>query len=153
MDLRSRRLQADWMALTRALQGNQSIQVIATAGAPPQRYHIQYNIKGLEQQADGEIVVREKHLVEISLLRAYPRHAPLCRMLTPIFHPNVAPHVICLGDHWAAGESLVHVVFQIGEMIALQRYNVKSPLNGLAARWVEEHLEALPIDARPLNVV
>ena len=31
-------------------------------------------------------------------------------------------------------------------MLAFQSYNVKSPLNGRAARWVEENLRRLPVD-------
>ena len=59
-------------------------------------------------------------------------------MLTPIFHPNIAPHAICIGDHWSAGEPLASIMARIGEMIAYQSYNTKSPLNGEAARWVKE---------------
>jgi hypothetical protein len=66
-------------------------------------------------------------------------------MMTPIFHPNIAPHAICIGDHWSAGESLPALLVRIAEMICLQSYNVKSPLNGDAARWVEEHVDQLPL--------
>jgi hypothetical protein len=67
-------------------------------------------------------------------------------MLTPIFHPNIAPHAICIGDHWSPGEPLWSIMARIGEMIAYQTYNTKSPLNGEAARWVDEHLAELPLD-------
>src|SRR5207247_1798012 len=86
------------------------------------------------------------HLVEIALPRNYPRVPPQCRMLTPIFHPNIAPHAVCIGDHWSAGEPLSSIIVRIGEMIAYQSYNTKSPLNGEAARWVSEHVEELPLD-------
>lgn len=78
--------------------------------------------------------------------RSYPRMPPQCRMLSPVFHPNIAPHAICVGDHWGAGESLESIVIRIGEMLAYQSYNVKSPLNGEAARWVEENKHRLPLD-------
>jgi hypothetical protein len=67
-------------------------------------------------------------------------------MLSPVFHPNIAPHAICVGDHWSAGESLASIVIRIGEMLAYQVYNVKSPLNGEAARWVQQHEDLLPLD-------
>ena len=67
-------------------------------------------------------------------------------MLTPVFHPNIAPHAICIGDHWNAGEPLWSMIARIGEMIAYQSYNTKSPLNGEAARWVESNLDKLPLD-------
>jgi predicted Zn finger-like uncharacterized protein len=67
-------------------------------------------------------------------------------MLTPVFHPNIAPHAICIGDHWSAGEPLAALVARIGELLAYQSYNTKSPLNGEAARWTSEHLDELPLD-------
>ena len=41
---------------------------------------------------------------------------------------------------------------RIGEMIAYQSYNIKSPLNGEAARWVTENQEQLPLDPVSLLV-
>src|SRR5262249_25067336 len=81
-----------------------------------------------------------------SLPVSYPRTPPQCRMLSPIFHPNIAPHAICIGDHWSPGEPLWSIIARIGEMIAYQSYNTKSPLNGEAARWVDQHLDELPLD-------
>ncbi len=152
MNVYQRRLQADWEAVRKALEGNPLIQIAGTAGNPPQRYHVLYRVRGLEERADGEVVEKDEHVAEITLLRSYPRQAPLCRMLTPVFHPNIAPHAICIGDHWSAGESLVAILVRIGEMLSFQSYNTKSPLNGAAAAWVEENLERLPIDPRPLTV-
>ena len=72
-------------------------------------------------------MAREHHLVEIRMTSEYPRSAPQCKMLTPIFHPNIDPTTICVGDHWAAGERLADLVIRIGEMLAYQAYNIKSP--------------------------
>jgi hypothetical protein len=33
-------------------------------------------------------------------------------------------------------------------MISYQEYNTKSPLNGLAAKWAEQHTKLFPIDPR-----
>jgi hypothetical protein len=85
-------------------------------------------------------------MIEITLTAAYPRMAPQCRMLSPVFHPNIAPHAICIGDHWAAGESLAQLVVRIAEMISYQSYNVKSPLNGEAAKWVDQNKDKVPLD-------
>lgn len=151
MNVYTRRLQSDWDAVRRALEGHPLIRIAGTAGNPPQRYHVLYRVKGLEERPDGEVVEKDEHVAEVTLLRSYPRQAPMCRMLTPVFHPNIAPHAVCIGDHWSAGESLVEILVRIGEMLALQSYNIKSPLNGEAARWVEENLNRLPIDPRPLT--
>ena len=93
-------------------------------------------MKGLVVQNDV-VVPKDRHIVEVYLTLGYPRQAPQCRMLTPVFHPNIAPHAVCIGDHWSAGQTLAEVVARIAEMIAFQSYNVKSPLNGAAARWAE----------------
>ena len=100
----------------------------------------------LDNYGIGNVRERQKHHVEISLTRAYPRQAPQCRMLTPVFHPNIAPHAICVGDHWAASETLNALVSRIGEILSFQSYNLKSPLNGEAARWVEQNEDKIPLD-------
>jgi hypothetical protein len=121
------------------------VQLIQSDGNPPERYQVQYEIRSLRQK-DGRLIIVDNHLVEIALPLNYPRMPPQCRMLTPIFHPNIAPHAICIGDHWSPGETLSSIVARIGELIAYQSYNVKSPLNGEAARWTSENLDQLPLD-------
>ncbi len=87
-------------------------------------------------------------MLEVNLSLDYPRRAPQCRMLTPVFHPNFDDATVCIGDFWAASEGLDDLVIRIGRMIAYQEYNTRSPLNGLAAKWAAEHLSELPIDSR-----
>jgi ubiquitin-protein ligase len=148
--VRLRRLQADFQNVQDYVNRHPRVQLIQTDGTPPERYQLQYQIKSLRQK-DERLVAAETHLVEISLPRNYPRVPPQCRMLTPIFHPNIAPHAICIGDHWSAGESLASIIARIGELIAYQSYNTKSPLNGEAARWTSENLDRLPLD--PVSMV
>lgn len=52
---------------------------------------------------------------------------------------------VCIGDYWAAGETLVDVLVQIGDMIQYKVYNSKSPLNAVAARWATENSHLLPV--------
>lgn len=65
-------------------------------------------------------------------------------MRTEIFHPNFGTWV-CIGDYWAAGETLFDVIVQIGNMIQYRNYNIKSPLNARAARWAAENTHRFPI--------
>jgi len=123
------------------------IEVEGVSGNPPDLYRIILEVRSLREEGNG-IVVADRHRLEVALPGGYPRDAPFCRMLTPVFHPNIAPHAVCIGDHWSAGESLDLMIQRVGEMLAFQSYNVKSPLNGLAARWVEENLDRLPVDDR-----
>jgi ubiquitin-protein ligase/ribosomal protein S27E len=143
--VRLRRLQADYEKLSDFARRHPRLRLISTEGQPPELYQLEYQIVGL-RQIDDQLHVVKNHVVEIRLPRDYPRTPPQCRMLTPIFHPNIAPHAICIGDHWSAGEPLWSMVARIGEMIAYQSYNTKSPLNGEAARWVEQNLPRLPLD-------
>jgi ubiquitin-protein ligase len=143
--VRLKRLQADFEKLSEYVNRHPRLQLIQAEGTPPERYQLEYHIRSL-RQTDDELARVKSHMVEITLPLSYPRMAPQCRMLTPIFHPNIAPHAICIGDHWSPGEPLWSIVARIGEMIAYQSYNTKSPLNGEAARWVDQHLDELPLD-------
>jgi ubiquitin-protein ligase len=149
--VRYRRLQADHARLLDYVRLQPRVKLVAADGDPPERYQIDYRIRSLRMKNE-DLVEVDNHLVEIVLPGHYPRLPPQCRMLTPIFHPNIAPHAICVGDHWSAGEPLWSLVARIGEMIAYQSYNTKSPLNGEAARWVAENLDQLPLDRVSLMV-
>jgi ubiquitin-protein ligase len=149
--VRLRRLQADYEKLCDFLRRQPRLRMVRVEGQPPELYQLEYQIAGL-RQTDDQLQVVKNHVAEIRLPRDYPRTPPQCRMLTPIFHPNIAPHAICIGDHWSAGEPLWSMIARIGEMIAYQSYNVKSPLNGEAARWAEQNLERLPLDRVNMRV-
>lgn len=144
--VRARRLEADAAQVRAAFSGSSRVQVKSMVGDPPEIYQIQYRIKGLVRGPSGQPVVREQHVAEITLTRDYPRQSPRCKMLTPIFHPNIEPAMICVGDHWTAGERLVDLIVRIGEMITFQAYNIKSPLDGEAAMWADINSRHLPID-------
>jgi predicted Zn finger-like uncharacterized protein len=148
--MRHRRLTADAEQITRAFTDCAAIRIVSTEGTPPEKYIIEYQIKGLEHAGKAPIS-RETHRIEVQLTSDYPRLAPKCRMLTPIFHPNIDAATICIGDHWTAAERLVDLVIRIGEMIAYQAYNIKSPLNAEAAMWADLHANELPIDSRELR--
>src|SRR3954464_15330922 len=149
--VRLRRLQADSAKLQDYVRRHPRVRLMQMEGDPPERYQLEYRIKSL-RMVNGDLQLVQNHLVEVALPRNYPRTPPQCRMLSPVFHPNIAPHAICVGDHWGAGESLSSLVARIGEMLAYQSYNTKSPLNGEAARWVDENMDRLPLDAVTMTV-
>lgn len=147
MSVRLRRLEADYNQICTLFSGKGKIKLLKTIGIPPEKYQFELCINGLEKDFEtGQIKYRNNFIVEIVLTSAYPRMAPQCKMLTPVFHPNIAPHAICIGDHWSAGESISNMLIRIAEMITCQSYNLQSPLNGEAAKWVDENLEQLPVD-------
>jgi ubiquitin-protein ligase len=154
MSVRLRRLKADYERLCTFFTQKSRIRIKKTLGDPPEKYQIEYLLTGIEKGlSDNLIHTRNTFLVEITLTGSYPRMAPQCKMLTPVFHPNIAPHAICIGDHWAAGESLANLIVRIAEMISFQSYNLKSPLNGEAAKWTEENGDKIPLDDFDFNAL
>jgi ubiquitin-protein ligase len=147
---RTRRLMLDEEMLQSLLRDWPLIQITGKAGMPPEVYRFTYNLKGLYVAGSGEIMERDSHILEVNLTLGYPRRAPQCRMLTPVFHPNFDDSMVCIGDFWAASEGLDDLIIRIGRMIAYQEYNTKSPLNGLAAKWAAQNAHLLPIDPRPI---
>jgi ubiquitin-protein ligase len=150
---RIRRLTLDYELLRKILGENSLVRISGVAGLPPEIYRFTYALKGLYVSGSGDILERDSHLLEVNLTLDYPRRAPQCRMLTPVFHPNFDEASVCIGDFWAASEGLDDLIFRIGRMIAYQEYNTKSPLNGLAAKWAAEHSHMLPIDPRSVRPV
>lgn len=126
----------------------------------PERYFVYYkDLKGIKLTQDStpenrKIEVISNHKIEIYLHIDYPRLKPLSYIHSKIFHPNfrmASPHDICIGDFWASGETLADIIYQIGDMIQYQNYNITSPLNGIAAKWARENKHLLPIDNKVLR--
>ena len=145
---RTRRLTIDYERLTKRFSDWPVIRISGSAGLPPEVYRFTYSLKGLFVDGAGDILERDSHVLEVNLSLEYPRRAPQCRLLTPVFHPNFDDASVCVGDFWAASEGLDDLIIRIGRMIAYQEYNTRSPLNGLAAKWAAEHASQLPIDNR-----
>jgi hypothetical protein len=144
-NVRLLRLQSDYETIRRLVRDHPYIETEGILGNPPEIYRLFLSVRSLQQRGPKLSFV-DRHRLEIRLPRGYPRDAPMCRMLTPVFHPNIAPHAVCITDNWTAAESLSSVVMRICEMLAFQSYNIKSPLNGEAAQWTAQHLNELPTD-------
>ncbi|HTL33338.1 MAG TPA: ubiquitin-conjugating enzyme E2 [Kofleriaceae bacterium] len=144
-NVRLRRLKSDYEALRRLAHLHPKIEIEGVQGNPPDRYRLKLKVKSIREKGD-EIEVVNEHRLEVTMPRGYPRDAPLFRMLTPVFHPNVAPHAVCIGDDWTASEALDTLIQRVGEILSYQSYNTKSPLNGRAAQWVDENKNKVPID-------
>jgi ubiquitin-protein ligase len=152
MNPRLRRLQADHQQVMAAFAQSPHIRILQVEGSPPEKYVVEFRVRGIVDQ--GNKVLREStgHRAEIFLPLDYPRRPPFCRMTTPVFHPNIDPQKICIGDHWSAGQKLAQLIVRIAEMIAYQSYNAKSPLNGEAAAWAELNKDRLPLEKADLSI-
>lgn len=147
---RLRRLRLDYERLESRFAGWPAIRITPTAGDPPEQYQVTYDTRGLYATPTGQILERNQHVVDIELPLDYPRRAPQCKMLTPIFHPNFDEVSVGIGDFWAPSEGLDDLIVRIGRMIAYQEYNTKSRLNPLAGQWAAQNAHLLPVDRREL---
>jgi ubiquitin-protein ligase len=151
MQVRLKRLRADFERVSAAFANHPHIRIESVQGDPPEKYIFEFRLRGLVPTENEQPQPRTIHRAEVILPLDYPRRPPFCRMLTPVFHPNIDPQKICIGDHWSAGQSLADMVAQIGEMICFQTYNVKSPLNAKAAMWAEQNTQRLPLQNADLS--
>jgi len=152
MQARLRRLQADYDRVKAVFSSHPYIHLVNSEGFPPDKYTFAFEVQGLVPTNDEAFIKKASHQAEIFLPIDYPRRPPFCRMISPVFHPNIDPQKICLGDHWSAGQSLSQMVVHVAEMISYQRYNLKSPLNAKAAAWAEQNIGLLPLEKVDLSV-
>ena len=149
---RLRRLHADHERVRALFETHPYVKLVEAEGEPPEKYTFEFHVRGMSHEDKGDPVVTHTHRAEVFLPLDYPRRPPFCRMTTPVFHPNIDPTKICIGDHWSAGQSLASLVVRIAEMICYQSYNVKSPLNAEAAVWAEQNIRILPLEKTDLSV-
>jgi ubiquitin-protein ligase len=151
MSVRLRRLYAEHERLKALFANHARIRIVDAIGDPPDRYIIDYHVKGLTETKDGVIEERNLHRVQITLGPNYPKDMPTCVILgTPVFHPNIDHLAVCTEDVSAAGRTLDHTIVFIGELITFQAYNLQSPRNGDAAHWTEQNLSRLPLETLDL---
>ncbi len=92
--------------------------------------------------------------IAIDLAARHPFEAPMARVLTPIFHPNVFPSgLVCLGSKWIPSEGMDLFVSRIARLLAYDPLlvNVHSAAHGAALHWylaaARLHPQAFPTDA------
>ena len=142
---RMRRLTSDYEEVKKNFTGHKSIVVLPVGDTPPEKYHVTYFVNGIYLLPDGQIETLGRHEVEIILHAEYPRYKPICKILTPIWHPNFRDGQICIGDIWGAGESLSDIIVNIGDMIQYKSWNSYSPLSADAAQWAMENRHLFPV--------
>lgn len=146
MQARLRRLHTEHAQVLAAFAQHPQIRLLSADGVPPDKYTFVFLLNALVPAPGDTAVPVAEHRAEFFLPLDYPRRPPFCRMTTPVFHPNIDPQKICIGDHWSAGQSLVQMVLRVAEMLCYQSYNVKSPLNATAAAWAEQNFAQLPLE-------
>lgn len=152
MTARMRRLASDYEQVKKDFTGHKNIIVTPVGDEPPEKYHVTYFVNGIYLLPDGKIETLSRHEVEITLHADYPRYKPICKILTPIWHPNFRDGQICIGDIWGAGESLSDIIINIGDMIQYKSWNSYSPLSAEAAQWAMENKHLFPVGSIELYV-
>jgi ubiquitin-protein ligase len=142
---RLRRLMHDFNAVRAEYSGHDRVTIRTEGAPPPQIYYLELRVPSL-RLVDGQPQIADVHEVEIRLPLGYPREPPYCIARTPVFHPNIDQHY-CIGDYWAAGESLVDVIAKLADMLQYKpnAYNPGSPLNVTAARYALQHPDLFPL--------
>lgn len=146
MQARLRRLLTEHEQVLTRFAAHPQIRLLHTEGTPPEKYTFAFLLQALVPAGDAAFAPGGEHRAEFFLPLDYPRRPPFCRMITPIFHPNIDPQKICIGDHWSANQLLGEMVVRVAEMISYQSYNLKSPLNAAAAAWAEKNPDRLPLE-------
>ena len=149
MNPRLRRLESDQQSILTAFAGHPWISIDPLGPAPAERYRATYRVPALRRSASNELERIELVVVDISLPAGYPREKPYCTTSTPVFHPNFGNY-ICIADFWSPSNTIVDTVVQIGDMLQYKSFNTASPLNALAARWVVDNLDRIPVGDREL---
>ena len=142
---RMRRLASDYEEVKKNFAGHKNIIVTPVGEEPPEKYHVTYFVNGIYLLPDGRIETLGRHEVDITLHADYPRYKPICKITTPIWHPNFRDGQICIGDIWGAGESLSDIIINIGDMIQYKSWNSSSPLSADAAQWAMENKHLFPV--------
>ncbi|MDR2751339.1 MAG: ubiquitin--protein ligase, partial [Clostridiales bacterium] len=145
MTARLRRIASDWEQVKKDFAGHRYIVVTPVGAEPPEKYNVTYFVNGIYLLPDGRIQTLGRHEAEILLHLEYPRLKPVCKIKTPIWHPNFKDGLICIGDIWGAGESLSDIIINIGDMIQYKSWNSYSPLSFEAAHWAMENKHIFPV--------
>ena len=151
MDARSKRLKSDYEQIRKNFSKHKNIIVTPADQEIPESYHVTYFVNGIYLKPDGQVEMLNRHEVDIILTADYPRYKPICKITTPIWHPNFRDGQICIGDIWGAGESLSDIIINIGDMIQYKSWNSGSPLSADAADWALENKHLFPVGNLNLN--
>jgi hypothetical protein len=120
----------------------------------PQHYMVAFHCKGLVrdgtsvEEADDfrmGIYFGPDHLRRLDPGQLITWFSPL-----NIWHPNVKPPFVCVGD-MTPGVGLAQLLYQLHEIITWRRLTIHHPLNPDASQWARHNQHRYPVDTRPLR--
>jgi ubiquitin-protein ligase len=152
MNPRLRRLENDYQEIRRRFDGDSSVEVLPLGTVPPQQYQIIYRVPSLRINVNNSPVMVPQTIINLSLPAGYPREKPNAVAIDPVFHPNFGNYV-CIADFWSPAQSLSDIIVLMGDMLQWKKFNIRSPLNAVAAEWAVEHASEIPIGNVELGVI
>jgi ubiquitin-protein ligase len=159
MGVREIRLQAEYDAIREFKSDVMTWEAPGTT-QPPDFYRIIYNLRSLKgfNEQSQPVFVQQNWIIEITMPPNYPWGKPQVRFAGDrIFHPNVYKHGdICIEDNYKKGLGipLDNLCEHIGQIIAFQKYNVRSPANSDSKLldWIQKFNQSqLPTDSRDIR--
>lgn len=168
MSVREDRLRAEHNAMKKFRSRVVTWETIGNSN-PPDVYHFTYNLKSIISIRNGDPQYHKGFKIEVRFPPDYPRKSPEVRLISKPwpFHPNiwVQDGRFCLEgtQHWipGIGVPLESICQMVGEIIAFQEVNLKSPANGDSALrdWVVKNLRienvatvTNPVDSSPIRL-
>lgn len=138
---------------------------------PPDRYLFHYRVRSIVGIGSNQMpIYGEDHTAEIEISPQFPLGGqPSCKMLTPLWHPNIkfdgnfAGKICINAEALGSWHTIDMLAERIGEMLQYKNYHAINeppyPEDAKAAQWVREFAEpnriinkklGIYIDDRPL---
>jgi len=151
---RMTRLKNDYEDIKKTFAKDMNVEIVAIGSAPAEKYRIVYRVPALHRDEAGNPVQVQSTVVDVELPMEYPKIAPVAKTVggDVVFHPNFNEAKICLMDNWHPAAQICDLIREIGDMLQWRKYNIKSPLNALAAEWSQNHRNQIPIGNIELGV-
>ena len=126
-------------------------------GTPPRRFIAHFTCTGLVYRGNA-VQKAERFAVGYSFPLDYllckPQPLHFITWLGPhdVHHPNARAPFLCIGDI-KAGDSLADLLYRTFDLITYQSVTTREDdaLNPAACVWARQHMDAFPIDPRPLK--
>jgi hypothetical protein len=52
---------------------------------------------------------------------------------------------VCIADFWTPAQTLAGIIIEVGEMLIWKKFNIRSPLNAVAAEYGQDHAREFPL--------
>ncbi len=149
MTPRQRRLEADYLEIRSKFDGDSQIDVVVSNPPYCTKYQVIYHLPSTRITGDS-VYLRDQTVVEFELTAEYPRVQPVVKCFDPVFHPNFGTlngvsAKVCIADYWSPAQTLASIIIEVGEMLLWSKFNIRSPLNAVAAEYGQEHASEFPL--------